>query len=104
VAELADPPACLRKQAGTARMVRNMYYVYILKSEKDSKLYTGYTKNLKRRISEHNRGKTNSLKLRRPLKLIYYEVKGSLSEAIKREKYFKSGWGRKYIKEKLLSK
>ena len=79
--------------------MRIMYYVYILKSERDSKLYTGYTKDLKRRISEHNRGKTNSLKQRIPFKLIYYETKETLKEAIKREKYFKSGWGRKYINE-----
>jgi len=103
VAELADPPACLRTQAGTARMVQDMYYVYVLKSEKDGKLYTGHTKDLERRISEHNRGKTDSLRFRRPLKLVYFEIKPTLEEATKREKYFKSGWGRKYIKQKLSS-
>ena len=82
-------------------MVQDMYYIYILKSEKDGKLYTGHTQNLGRRISEHNRGKTDSLKFRKPLKLIYHETKETLEEAIKREKYFKSGWGRKYIKEKI---
>ena len=51
-----------------------MYYVYILKSEKDKKFYTGYTKNLKLRFEQHCNGKVGSTKNRRPLKLIYYEA------------------------------
>jgi len=69
-----------------------MYYVYILQSEKDERLYVGYTQDLKRRLKEHNRGKTNSLKPRRPLNLLYYEEKRTLKEAIKKEKHFKTGW------------
>ncbi len=50
----------------------NMYYTYILQSEKDKKFYTGYTKNLKLRFKQHCDGKVPSTKDRRPLKLIYY--------------------------------
>lgn len=51
-----------------------MYYVYILKSNKDKKLYTGYTNNLKLRFEQHRKGQVLSTKDRRPLKLIYYEA------------------------------
>ena len=49
------------------------HYVYVLKSEKDKKLYTGYTKNLKLRFEQHQNGEVDSTKYRRPLKLIYFE-------------------------------
>lgn len=68
-----------------------MYYVYILKSIKDNKIYTGYSSNLKRRISEHKDGKVTSTSLRRPLKLIYYEAYLSEKDAREREMYLKSG-------------
>ncbi|MCX6763394.1 MAG: GIY-YIG nuclease family protein [Candidatus Moranbacteria bacterium] len=51
-----------------------MYYVYILKSEKDKKLYIGYTDNLKIRFGEHTRGEVESTKHRRPMTLFYYEA------------------------------
>ncbi|OGY43021.1 MAG: hypothetical protein A2729_05660 [Candidatus Buchananbacteria bacterium RIFCSPHIGHO2_01_FULL_39_14] len=59
-----------------------MYYVYILKSQKDGKLYIGYTNNLKVRLEKHNQGKSFSTKRRGPL-------------------IFKTGWGRNYIKRNL---
>ncbi|MDZ7333507.1 MAG: GIY-YIG nuclease family protein, partial [candidate division KSB1 bacterium] len=49
------------------------FYVYVLQSEVDKKLYTGYTSDLRHRLEEHNAGKVNSTKNRRPLKLIYFE-------------------------------
>jgi putative endonuclease len=49
------------------------YYVYVLRSQKDNKYYTGYTKNLKLRFEEYNRGKIESTKNRIPFKLIYFE-------------------------------
>ncbi len=78
-----------------------MYYVYILKSLKDKRLYVGYTKNLKNRLTEHFCGETVSTKFRRPLQLIYCEAYLSKLDAERREKFFKSGWGRKYIKKNL---
>ena len=66
-----------------------MYYVYILKSLKDKKLYIGYSANLKTRFSEHNRGNVDSTKHRRPLELIYYEAYKNELDAKNREKSFK---------------
>jgi len=51
-----------------------MYYVYILKSLKDRKLYSGYTADLKARLLEHNKGRAESTKHRIPFQLIYYEA------------------------------
>jgi len=69
-----------------------------LTSLKDNKLYIGYTNNLEARLVEHNNGETNSLKGRRPLKLIFYEALPTKEEAMVREKFYKSGRGREVIK------
>lgn len=74
-----------------------MYFVYVLKSEIDNKLYYGLTTNLEKRLAEHNAGKVRSTKPRRPFKIVYYEKVESLMEARNKERYFKSGFGRKYI-------
>ena len=62
-----------------------MFYVYILKSLKDEKLYIGSTNDLKRRLSEHNNGLNRSTKARRPFELRYYEACTKESDARKRE-------------------
>ena len=51
-----------------------MYYSYVLRSEKDGKNYTGYTKDLKLRFEQHKKGQVESTKNRRPLELKYYEA------------------------------
>ena len=66
-----------------------MFYVYLLRSVKDKKLYIGYSANLKRRISEHNSSKSRSTKLRRPFELVYYEAYKAESDARKREAMLK---------------
>ena len=73
-----------------------MYYTYVLESKKDQKLYIGWTNDLKKRYEKHNLGKIFSTKMRRPLILIYYEACLSKEDAIKREKYFKTGFGRRF--------
>ena len=70
-----------------------MQHVYVLKSLKDGKLYTGVTKDLKRRVREHNAGKTRSLKARRPLALVYSEAYATRAEALARERYLKTPEG-----------
>lgn len=75
-----------------------MFYVYILKSEVDSRFYKGLTSNLERRIKEHNFGKNKSTKAYLPWRLVYFEEFDNRIDARKREKYFKSGQGRDYIK------
>ncbi len=66
-----------------------MFYMYILKSLKDSNLYIGYSSDLKRRLVEHNSGLSRSTKSRRPFKLVYYEAYLSQEEAQHREKNLK---------------
>jgi len=78
-----------------------MYYVYVLESLKDGKLYVGYSNNLKRRFNEHNTGRVRITRNRRPFKLIYYEAYRNQQDATRREKYFKTGWGRTHLKKVL---
>ncbi len=66
-----------------------MFFVYILKSQKDRNLYIGFTSDLKRRLKEHNSGQNRSTKFRRPLKLVYLEGYLSSEDAKKREENLK---------------
>lgn len=77
------------------------YYTYILKSEKDGKIYTGYTKDLRKRLMQHNKGLSTYTKGRRPFILIYYEACLLEDKARSREKYLKSGMGKRYLKNRL---
>ena len=78
-----------------------MYYTYVLLSEKDNAFYIGVTKDLKGRFQQHQGGKVPSTKKRRPLKIIYYEACLNEIDARKREKYFKTGYGRRFLKNRL---
>lgn len=78
-----------------------MFYTYVLKSQKDGKLYVGWTVDLKKRVLSHNEGKVMATANRRPLELIYYEACCLKEDAIKREKSLKTGFGRKYLKNRL---
>jgi len=75
-----------------------MFHIYILKSLKDNKTYVGYTNDLDRRLSEHNAGKNIATKNRRPLELVFSEQFETSAEAKKRELYWKSGGGRRKLK------
>ena len=77
------------------------YHAYVLVSKIDSKFYIGWTPDLRKRILNHNSGKVFSTKSRAPLKLVYYEACLSKEKAILREKQLKSGFGRKYIKNRI---
>lgn len=77
------------------------FYVYVLLSEKDGNLYTGYTNDIRKRLALHNEGKVTSTKNRRPLKLVYYEGCLNQQDATRREKYLKSGNGKIYLKNRL---
>jgi len=78
-----------------------MYFTYVLRSKKDNHFYVGFTKDLKARISMHNRGKVRSTAGRQPLSLIYYEACLSETDAINREQYLKTGYGRRYLNNRL---
>ena len=76
-----------------------MYGVYILLSLKDKGLYVGYSNDVKERLIEHKKGKVSSTCNRRPLDLIYCELYKNRKDAMRRERFFKSGWGTNYIKK-----
>ncbi|MFA5188167.1 MAG: GIY-YIG nuclease family protein [Patescibacteria group bacterium] len=78
-----------------------MYFVYVYLSKKDLNFYTGYTSDLKKRHKEHLAGKVPSTRNRLPICLIYYECCVNKYDAIKREKFLKSGQGKRYLKKRL---
>lgn len=78
-----------------------MYYVYILRSQKDKSLYIGYTSDLEKRVNDHNAGRNISTKPFRPYVMIFYEAFTDKRDAIAREEYLKSGWGFRTIKKML---
>jgi len=80
-----------------------MFYVYVLRSKKNNIHYTGFTKNLWKRIEEHNRGEVKSTKGILPLELIYYEACIDKMDAIRREKYLKTTYGKRYLKNRLMN-
>ena len=80
-----------------------MYYTYVLKSKKDGKMYTGFTKDLKLRFEQHEKGLVQSTRHRRPLELIYYEACLSEDDALHRERYLKTHYGKMFLKNRLKS-
>ena len=78
-----------------------MFYTYVLLSEKDNKLYVGWTEDLKQRLEDHNRGSVESTRHRRPFNCIYYEACVGRKDAIDREKQLKTGFGRAYLKRRI---
>ncbi len=80
-----------------------MFYTYVLHSQDDGNFYVGYTKNLKLRFEQHQKGLVESTRERHPLVLIYYEGCLSQDDAIRREKYLKTYHGRMFLKKRLKS-
>jgi putative endonuclease len=78
-----------------------MHYVYVLRSTSDHGLYIGYSGNLRKRFQEHAQGDSFATSHRRPWKLIYYEAYLERDDALGRERYLKSGSGRKFLKAQL---
>lgn len=80
---------------------QRMYYVYVLKSKVADFYYKGFCENLEIRLEQHNNGMTKSNKAFIPFKIIYYEICKTKDEAVKKEKYWKSAAGRRYLKNKI---
>ncbi len=78
-----------------------MVYTYVLLSKKDNNWYTGCTNDLRKRFKEHSINKVASTKGRGPFLLIYYEACINEHDAFIREKYLKSGPGKRYLKNRL---
>jgi putative endonuclease len=77
------------------------FYVYLLHSMGDGGFYIGYTTDLKRRLSEHKQGASLATSHRGPWKLIYYEAYTERLDAEGRERYLKSGGGRRFLRRQL---
>ena len=80
-----------------------MFYTYVLKSRKNGKLYTGHTENLERRLLEHNSRNDRSKfsYVNGPWELLFFKTFDTRSEAMKHERFLKTGKGREYIKGKI---
>lgn len=78
-----------------------MWYTYLLQSKKDGKWYTGCAEDLRKRFKEHQQGLVPSTKSRGPFEILYYEVCSDKQDAFTREKYLKSGMGKRYLKNRL---
>jgi putative endonuclease len=76
-----------------------MFHIYIPQSEKDHRTYAGYTCDLEKRLLEHNGGKVDATRNRKPFKIIYTESFITEKEAKDRERYWKSGAGRRNLKK-----
>ena len=76
-----------------------MYKVYAIKSKQRNYIYVGLTSNLAERIRRHNDGRERTTRAYRPFELIYSEDQPTREEARKREKYFKTGVGKEFLKK-----
>ena len=80
-----------------------MFYTYVLRSRRDSKLYVGCTKNLTARLEAHQKGYVPATVDRLPFDLIYFEACKILSDARRRERYLKTHYGKMYLHKRLKS-
>lgn len=79
--------------------VSAMFFVYILQSLKDFRTYTGFTSNVEERLHQHNTGQVKATQYRGPFKILFTEQFTTSAGAKKRESYWKSGAGRRKLKE-----
>lgn len=77
------------------------YFTYVLRSQKDGRWYTGYTNDLRKRFSAHRAGEVTSTKGRGPFELMYYEYCVNKYDAWNRERYLKSGPGKRFLTNRL---
>lgn len=78
-----------------------MFYNYALQSTNNGNLYIGYTRDLRKRINEHNKGLNRSTKAYKPWELIYYEACLDEEDAKRRESYLKTSQGQRLLKRRL---
>ena len=82
-----------------------MFYTYVLKSNKNDRLYVGSTNDLKRRFREHNSGIGGKYtKNNRPFEIVFYEAYNSYALAKQSERFYKTGYGKEILKSKLTIK
>lgn len=79
------------------------YFTYVLRSKNDGNMYTGYTKDIKLRLEQHNKGQVECTKDRRPFELVYFEACLNQQDATHREKYLKTYLGKMFLTNRLKS-
>jgi len=89
---------------GYYKRKRVMFYAYVIKSIEHDFFYKGHCEDLEIRLQQHNAGVTQSIKPYIPFKLVYFESFLTRTEAVEREKYFKSAAGRRYLKSRILAR
>ena len=78
-----------------------MHYTYVLLSEQDGRFYTGYAADLRKRLGEHRHGRVRWTASRQPVRLVYYEACLSQPDAFRRERYLKTGRGKRYLRQRI---
>ncbi|MEK7519660.1 MAG: GIY-YIG nuclease family protein [Patescibacteria group bacterium] len=78
-----------------------MWYTYLIQSNKDKHWYTGCTDDLRKRLKQHNDGLVPSTKGRGTFRIIYYEACHNKNDAFIRERYLKTGMGKRFLKNRL---
>jgi len=78
-----------------------MHSIYVLFSLRDKQFYTGDTEDLEARVMDRFKGKVDSTRTRRPLQLMYYEACLERADALHRERYLKTTWGKRYLRNRL---
>lgn len=80
-----------------------MFYTYVIENNKKNRWYTGSTGDLRKRLKQHNTKQSTWTKTGSPWTLVYYETCLNKEDAMSREKYLKSGMGKRYLKNRLRS-
>ena len=80
-----------------------MCYTYVLRSDADERFYTGTTRDLRARMKLHSDGQVRSTAHRRPMALVYYEACWNVHDAFRRERFLKTGKGKRFIRNRLAS-
>lgn len=78
-----------------------MHYTYVLLSESPTRFYTGYTADLRQRLRDHHQGRVRWTASRQPVHLVYYEACLRAEDALRRERFLKSGKGKRYLRNRL---
>lgn len=78
-----------------------MQYTYVLLSDQKGRFYTGYTADLRQRLGQHKQGRVRWTASRQPVRLVYYEACLSHEDALRRERFLKSGKGKRFLRNRL---
>ena len=92
---------CRRPYVIECGNLEGMYFIYALYSRSSGKIYVGMTKDPERRLKDHNEGRSAYTRNYGPWERFYLEEVTDSAEGRKKEKYLKSGWGRKMLQSKL---